>query len=311
MTTSNRSFLEKADLAIADLTAGGGYLQPRQAKKFLRLMIKQSELLRWVTAPPMSAPSQSFPKIAFRQRVLKPEPSVGALPAADRSGPDIDSVQLEAKAFKGEVRLYDQVLEDNIEEGMLRQTIMQLLADAVARDTEDVVINGDVTSTDPTLAQLDGILKQATSNVVDAAGASLDKNLLTDTLKSLPSQYLKLRKQMKFLTAADAELDYRNRLADRETTAGDRYLESDAPVLVAGVPLTAVPLFPDNLGPSGNQTSVLLTHPKNIYVGFWKRIKLETQRDVSEGCLKVVVRLRFDVKYADEPGVAKLINVQL
>jgi hypothetical protein len=311
VTVSNRSLLEKADLAIADLTTGGGYLRPAQAKKFLRLLIKQSELMRWVTAVPMSAPSQSFPKISFTDRVLRPEPAMGPIPAADRSKPDIDSVQLDSKAFKGEVRLYDQVIEDNVEEGMLRQTIMELIAEAVARDAEDIVINGDVTSPDPTLAQLDGIVKQATSHVVDAAGAPLDKNLLTDLLKSLPSQYMKLRKQMKYMTAVDAELDYRNRLADRETAAGDRYLESDAPVLVAGVPLTPVPLFPDNLGAGGDQTVCLLAHPKNIYVGFWKKIKIETARDISEGCLKIVVRLRMDAKYADEQGVAKLINVQL
>ncbi len=34
--TSNRSLLEKADLAIADLTAGGGILLPAQAQKFMR-----------------------------------------------------------------------------------------------------------------------------------------------------------------------------------------------------------------------------------------------------------------------------------
>ncbi len=310
MTVSNRSLLEKADLAIRDLTAGGGYLRPAQAKKFLRLMIKQSELMRWVTAVPMSAPSQSFPKIRFTDRVLRPELAAGPIAAADRSKPDIDSVELEAKAFKGEVRLYDQVLEDNVEEGMLRQTIMELLTEAIARDTEDVVINGDTASPEPTLAQLDGILKQATSHVVDAAGARLSKDLLTDMLKSLPSQYMRLRKQMKFMTAVDAELDYRNRLADRETSAGDRFLESDAPVLVSGVPLSPVPLFPENLGAGADQTVCLLTHPKNIYVGFWKQIKIETVRDISEGCLKVVVRLRFDVKYADEPGVSKLINVR-
>jgi len=309
VTLSNRSLLEKADLAIADLTTGGGYLRPAQAKKFLRLMIKQSELMKWVTTVPMNAPTQSFPKIRFTDQVLRPK-ATGPIAAADRSSPDIDSVELEAKAFKGEVRLYDQVLEDNVEQGMLRQTIMELLTEAVARDTEDVVINGDTVSSDPTLAQLDGILKQATSHVVDAAGAPLDKNLLTDMLKSLPSQYMRLRKQMRFMTAVDAELDYRNRLADRESSAGDRFLETDAPVLVSGVPLRAVPLFPENLGPGGDQTVALLTHPKNIYVGFWKRIKIETARDISEGCLKVVVRLRFDVKFADEPGVAKAIHVR-
>ena len=69
-TTSNRSLLEKADLAIADLTAGGGILKPTAAKRFLRLLIKQSVLMQWVTAVPMSAPEQSFPRIKFGDRYL-------------------------------------------------------------------------------------------------------------------------------------------------------------------------------------------------------------------------------------------------
>ena len=40
--TDNRSILEKADLALADLTAGGGVLKEAQAKKFMRLLIKES-----------------------------------------------------------------------------------------------------------------------------------------------------------------------------------------------------------------------------------------------------------------------------
>ena len=40
----NRTILEKADLALADLTAGGGILKPAQAQKFMRLLIKQSVL---------------------------------------------------------------------------------------------------------------------------------------------------------------------------------------------------------------------------------------------------------------------------
>ena len=34
----NRTILEKADLALADLTAGGGILKPAQAQKFMRLL---------------------------------------------------------------------------------------------------------------------------------------------------------------------------------------------------------------------------------------------------------------------------------
>ena len=45
--------------------------------------------------------------------------------------------------------------------------------------------------------------------------------------------------------------------------------------------------------------------------GIWRQIRFESDRDVSEGTLKIVATLRFDVKYAEEPGVAKAINVLL
>ena len=35
----NRTILEKADLALSDLTIGGGLLQPAQAQKFMRILI--------------------------------------------------------------------------------------------------------------------------------------------------------------------------------------------------------------------------------------------------------------------------------
>ena len=43
----NRTILAKADLALADLTTEGGVLQPAQAKKFIRILIK---------SPPTNSP---------------------------------------------------------------------------------------------------------------------------------------------------------------------------------------------------------------------------------------------------------------
>ncbi|MFP2956551.1 hypothetical protein HRD49_08190 [Corallococcus exiguus] len=56
---------------------------------------------------------------------------------------------------------------------------------------------------------------------------------------------------------------------------------------------------------------MLLTNPKNIHVGIWRQIRIESARDISEGTLKVVATLRFDAKFAEESGTAKAINVQL
>lgn len=308
---SNRTILEKADLALADLTAGGGILKPAQAQKFMRLLIKESVLMKMATVIPMASPKQQISKIKFGSRILRPGQEATALALADRAKPDLSSVELDAQLFKAEVRLSDEVLEDSIERGELRQTIMEMMAEAISRDMEEVLINGDTVSVDPFLAVMDGVLKQATSNVVDAAGAPISKTLLQSMLRTLPSEHLRDKKAMRFMTSVDAELDYRNTLADRATVAGDRLLESDTPVLHGGVPVQPVPLFPENLGAGNDQTAIVLCNPKNIHVGIWRQIRLESDRDISEGTLKIVATLRFDVKYAEEQGVAKAINVQL
>jgi len=308
---SNRTILEKADLALADLTAGGGILKPAQAQKFMRLLIKESVLMKMATVIPMASPKQQISKIKFGSRILRPGQEGTALGLADRTKPDLTQAELDAKLFKAEVRMSDEVLEDSIERGELRQTIMEMMADAIARDMEEVAINGDTASTDAFLATLDGLLKQATTNVVDAASTALSKDLLRDLLKTLPSEYLRDKKALRFLTSVDADLGYRNTLADRATVAGDRLLEDDTPVLYSGVPVQPIPLWPETLGAGSDQTAVVLCNPKNIHVGIWRQIRLESDRDISEGTLKIVATLRFDVKYAEEPGVAKAINVQL
>jgi HK97 family phage major capsid protein len=308
---SNRTILEKADLALADLTAGGGILKPAQAQKFMRLLIKESVLMKLATVVPMASPKQQISKIKFGTRILRPGAEGTALGAGDRVKPDLSQVELDAKLFKAEVRLSDETLEDSIERGQLRQTIMEMMADAIARDMEEVAINGDTASADAFLATMDGILKQAVGNIVDAAGNPLSKDLLRDMLKTLPSEYLRDKKAMRFLTSVDADLGYRNTLAERSTAAGDRLLEDDTPVLYSGVPVQPIPLFPENLGVGNDQTVVVLCNPKNIHVGIWRQIRLESARDISEGTLKIVATLRFDVRFAEEPGVAKAIQVAL
>jgi HK97 family phage major capsid protein len=306
----NRTLLQKADLALADLTTGGGILKPAQALKFMRLLIKQSVLMQLATVVPMAAPKQQISKIKFGSRILRPGQEATALPAAQRASPDLSYAELDARLFKAEVRLSDEVLEDSIERGELRQTLMELMAEAIARDMEEILVSGDTLSTDSFLATLDGIIKQATSHIVDAAGNPISKDLLHDLLKTLPSEYLRDKSAMRFLTSVDSDLNYRNKLAERATAVGDKFLEGDAPVLYSGVPLQPVPLFPEDLGPNADRSVIILCNPKNIHVGIWRQIRIESAREISEGTLKIVATLRFDVKYAEESGVAKAINVR-
>lgn len=309
--TDNRSILAKADLALADIIAEGGYLQPAQSQKFMRILIKEATLMKEATIIPMKSPKQLTNMIGFGTRILRAGREATALAKADRAKPDMQQVELDAQLFKAEVRLSNETLEDSIERNNLRQTIMQLMAERIALDMEEVVVNGDVLSSDPFLAQFDGVLKSATSHVVDAAGVTTTKGILHKMIKSMPSEYLRNKKKLRFLTSVQAELDYRDSLSERATAMGDRFIAEDVAVAYGGIPLLDVPVMPETLGNDSNQTSIVLTDPENINIGIWRQIQIETDKLVSEGVLLIVATLRFDMKYAYEPAVVKATHVRV
>jgi hypothetical protein len=305
---SNRTLLEKADLSLGDLTTDGGLLERAQANRFIKLLIKKSVLLPLVNTIPMNSPKRLLETIRFAGRVLKPASPGVALPLGDRVKPDLTKPELDAKEYKAEVRLNDSVLEDNIERGTLRNTVMQALGDAVSRDVEHVVWNGDTASADPLLATQDGVRKLITSNLHPHGGGVTNATLWNAMLKSMPSEFL-LRNRLWFLTSINSEIDWRNSVAARQTRAGDASLTNDRVENHQGVKILSIPEAPENLGGGSDETEVVLTDPQNIAVGFQRQIRMETARDISAGELIVVVTLRMAVQLVHEPATVKATGV--
>lgn len=304
MTTPNRTLLEKADLAISDLTSDGGLLTVEQADAFIRLAIKESVLLGLITTTPMKNPSKEVDKIRFSGRVLQPASESVALTLAQRSKPDLSKVTLAAKEFKAEVRIGDQSAEDSIERGKFASTVMSLLSIAVARDIEWVGINGDTTSGTATLAVLDGFLKQATTNIVNVASAHLTKTVFKNMVKAMPEEFAKVE-NMSYVTNSQARIDYRDSIADRVGPVAEVMLTTNNDIDYTGMPIKSIPEWPDT-----TSTSIILTDlKKNMVVGIYQKIRVETDRDISAGEIIIVSRLRFDVKYIEETAVVKATNV--
>jgi hypothetical protein len=311
----NRSILEKAELALADIAGNNGVLMPAQAQRFIRLLIKESKVMGMATVTPLRAPKQIVNKTRFTQRVLRRGQEATALAAGDVTKPAFSYVEHDAQLFKAEVHLTDEVLEDNIEGDQLRQTVMSILAERIALDMDDLIVNSDLTSLVDELAAFNGILAGATTNIVNAGTTTLHKGILRDMLKTMPSEWLRNKGAMRFLTSVDAEIDYRDSISDRMTALGDRALAAvgseSAVVGYSGVPVIDIPVFPENLGGSNNCTNVILTDPKNIDVGIWRKVKIETDRDIRAGVLIVVATMRLDVLYQEELAVVKATNVQV
>jgi len=301
----NGDLIQKADMQLADLSSGG-LLQEAQAQTFLRLAIKKAALLPICRTVPMKSPKQLVEKIRFGSRVLKAGTSGVALAQGDRVKPDLSMVELDAELFKGELHIPVEAVEDNIERGDFPQTIQELMAEAISRDLDDLAWNGDTASTDPFLAKMNGVRALISSNTVDAVGVRTNKTLLRDMLKTMPVE-AQDRPNLRFITSVNAETDYRDSLAERATAVGDRFLEGDLPVMYSGVRMVSLPVAPENL--SGTNTEMVLIDPKNIYVGFWRGVKFELDKDISAGVLKVVVTLRMALELAEETFSVKGENV--
>lgn len=310
MATKNKTIMAKADMEVADLIADGGYLQEEQAEKFVVDLIKESVLMRLVNVFGMKSHTKLIDKVGIDGRVLRPGTSGHALPAADRVKPTTAQVTLNTHLMKGEIRLNDEVLEDNIENGSFKQTVMKMMAEHVALDMDDLLANGDTTSADPLLALLNGMIASATAHIVAGGTATIAKSMLKNAIKAMPSQYNRMKAKQRFLTSEDATIDYHDYIADRATNLGDKKIEDDSPDKYGNRAILPVPVFPDNLGVGTDETNILLLDPKNAQWGMWRKVRVETDRDITTGEWIMVTSVRAGFVYQESDAVVKVTGVQ-
>lgn len=309
MSVSANVLLAKADMAVADLTGGSGYLTPEQSNRFIDIMIKRSTLLQRVRTERMNAPQRLLESLYFGNRILRPGTEGQALAVNDRTKPDQTKVEVNTVEYVAEIRLNDHVLEDNIEHGALKNTIMQRATKAVARDVEELAWNGDtaLVATDAYLGSQDGFRKKITSNIYDHLGATTNEDLWTGMLKTMPNEFL-VRGDLMFMTSVKSELEWRSVVGSRATALGDRVLTEDNLPQFGGIPILAIPVALENLG-GGNETEAVVTNPKNLVVGIQRQIRFETGRDVSARQTIIVITVRVGFAVEHELAAVKSDNL--
>lgn len=309
---TNQEIIKKADIALADLSANGGLLNPEQTNKFIRVLIDSPTLLNAARVVAMRAPQQNINKIGFGERIMRPAVSGVALSSGDRAKPTTSQVQLNTKEVIAEINIPYDVLEDNIEGGNigtalqtgaggLHGTIVQLIAERAALDLEELCLLGDTASGDPYLALLDGYLKLATAHVVNAGGATINKNILKAGVKAMPDKYLRNRAALGHWLSVDNETEYRDTYASRQTALGDNQLQGTSPLFAYGSGVGAVPLMPSSQG--------LFTDPLNLLFGIQRKINIEFDKDIRARSYIIVLTARIDAQIEETDAVVTYQNI--
>ena len=319
--SANETLLQKADWAIGDLTANSGLLNPEQANAFIRKLLIQPTLLAQARRVVMNAPTRKINKIQFASRILKAGYTAGLSRTLDdtanreRSKVTTEQIELNTKEVIAEVRLPYEVIEDNLERGNIGlsrdgggassggivSTIMDLIAERAALDLEELALLGDTGSADPYLALTDGYLARFTSNVVDAGGANISRTIMKNGSKTLPTQYRRNRSQMAHYLSTEQEIEYRDTLANRETSFGDGQHQSVSTVWAAGTPVEGVGLMPGAQG--------IFTHPLNLIFGIQRQIHIESDKDIQAREYIIVLTARVDLQVEEELAGVKYINL--
>jgi len=321
MGVSNETLAKRADTVLADLTSNGGILNPEQANRFIDDIKKEPTILtqaRWV---PMAAPQMKINRMGFGSRIMKAapqgttpydNPATGVnsryLAAADRSGITTSQITLTTKEAMAEVRIPYEMLEDNIEGAGLESHIMSEISRQVARDLEDLVINGDTGSGDAYLALLDGLVKATTTNVYDAQGdytsgqvVSLIPDTIEGNLLTMPEQYLRNLADLRYYVGTPSTIKYRGNVAKRATGYGDSMLTTNGDLMAYGTQIDAAPYMPG--------ASAIFTFPNNIIFGVQRNISIETDKDIRSREIIIVVTLRIDSKLDLEEACVKTTNL--
>jgi hypothetical protein len=320
--SSNESLLRKADIAIADLQANGGELNPEQGASFIRKLIKQPTLIRQCRVVEMNASSRKINKIGFGTRILRKATSGVALTEAQRSKPSTEQIELNTKEQVAEVRLPYDVLEDNIERaaaanneqansgpGGLRQTIIDLIAERAALDMEELALLGDTgyTSGNPDdqayLSQLNGWLKNGADNgnVADAEEETISKGVFKRGLKTMPSQYLRNKAALSHFVSVNNETEYRDTLADRGTALGDSMTQGSGPVYAFGSQVLPAALMPESKG--------LFTDPLNLIFGIQRQVSMEFDKDITSRVYIIVLTCRIDFQIEEAEALVAYENI--
>ena len=308
----NKELIQKADLALGDL-ASAGKLNDEQADRFIRKLMDTPTILQACRTVSMNAPQRKINKLGFGTRMLRPAVASTALSQSDRYKADLSQILLNTAEVIAEINLPYDVLEDNIESskntdsplqtgpGGLHQTLVDMMAERAAVDLEELGLLGDTGSGDPYLALQNGWLKLATSNIVNAGGATISKDVLKSGVKAMPDKYLRNRAQMMQFMSVDNETELRDTYANRQTALGDAMLQGNTDLYMHGSKVRGASRMPS--------TDMLFTDPLNLIFGIWRNIQIEYDKDIRARTFVIVLTARVGFQIEESEAVVRYNNI--
>lgn len=279
---------------IGTAPSGGGLLSPAQSNRFIDYMWDATTLGSQVRTIKMRANEIELDRMSVGERLVRL--ATEAVDDAVSAKVAFAKVSLSTIKLRLDWELSSESLEDNLEGEALEDHIARLMSAQAANDIEDLAINGDVNNTtDWLLKAFDGYRKRlyAGANVVDAAGAELDRTTFKKGLAAMPRKFMNRRGSLKWFTSAGLLQDYVFNAAYVETPGGLAVTDAEqakalndplagygagwSPAAPFGIRAQEVPLFPEYEVGGATHSDVWLVDGQNLIWGVKREIQVYRQ----------------------------------
>lgn len=292
----HKLLLEKIDSALKSIMTAdlrGSILTPEKQQQFVRVVSEATPILDAARRIDMKSHTHDIDRVGFASRILGPAKEGEA--GDQDSKPDFHTNQLKSVEVMAVAGITDSTLEDNIESAGFENTLLDLIADRVGIDLEELFINGDTNSNDPFLKLTDGWLKKS-ANEINADNSDFDAEDVEDMfdamLRAVPKKYLRNRNEWTFWVHWDIEDSYRNVLRQRGTGLGDTAQTTAQVLAYKGIQVRDCSNMPEG--------TALLAPNNNLVYGIYRDIRIEPDRIPKERKTDFVTTLRVDCHYEDE-----------
>ena len=298
----------RTDVTTSGLSSGGA-MPTEAATQFIKIAQNATPLLAKCRKVTMPTKDFRIPKIVMTGRMLKAAPSEGAA-SSSRVAPTTSEVLLESKRYQLAVKITDEMLEENVEREGFEGTLMELVAEKVGIDTEEIALASDTLSSDADLALQDGWLKLITSHVVDADDANVSASIFNAGHRAVPLRFRRGR-HIWFVQEHAGET-WREALSARQTALGDAAILNGQIPPAVGRPVEQVGNMPVTAAAGGHPdvSKAIYADPANLILGFFRDVRIEVERVARESSNYIIVTVRQAFQIEHEAACSKLINVR-
>jgi len=317
---------------VASENGNGGLLNPEQSARFLDYMFDATVIGKVARTVRMKSDTAEIDRMSVGEKLMK------LATEGDNDGANsavtFSKISLTTKKLRMDWELSTESLEDNIEGADLEDHIARLMATQAGNDIEDVVLNGNTSTTGDALYKaFDGVVKKAKTSgrVVDAAGAAVSREVFNKALKAMPRKYKQRRGDLRFLAGSNLIQDflYANSIGTNQTIPQD--IASSvirggvAPLggpagyvapFAFGIPIIEVPLLNetqtgDYTTPTGSHGDIHLSFPNNVVIGIKRDVTVyrffQPRKDTVE--YTMYTRVGVQIEQADAWVVVKNVKV--